>query len=172
MAAAARLESQKRLTNHYTRKHLVQKLRDSGRAPTDIMQISGHKNIQFVLNYSAISENKQKQCSRILSISRQQATATISSEDLPESNTPTSSYDVEVAPQTIQDPPVIDNIVAEQRPNAKVSLTINSNSVEGSNPRNPTSLSLLNDTINVNNEMSSLFSGAVLNIQNFHVYMK
>ena len=168
MAAAAGLESQKRLTNHSTRKHLVQKLRDSGRAPTDIMQISGHKNIQFVLNYSAISENKQKQCSRILSISRQQATA----EDLPESNTPTSSYDVEVAPQTIQDPPVIDNIVAEQRPNAQVSMTINSNSVEGSNPRNPSSLSLLNDTINVNNEMSSLFSGAVLNIQNFHVYMK
>ena len=47
MAAAAGLESQKRLTNHSTRKHLVQKLRDSGIAPTDIMQISGHKNINL-----------------------------------------------------------------------------------------------------------------------------
>ena len=43
MAVDGGLDQNKRLTNHSTRKHLVQKLRDSGIAPTDIMQISGHK---------------------------------------------------------------------------------------------------------------------------------
>jgi hypothetical protein len=33
----------------------------------DIMQISGHKNIASINNYSAISENKQREISNILS---------------------------------------------------------------------------------------------------------
>ena len=44
----------------------MSKLRDSGVAPTDIMQISGHKNIQSVLNYSTMSEIKHKEISSIL----------------------------------------------------------------------------------------------------------
>ena len=39
MAADGGLDRNKRLTNHSSRKHLIQKLRDSGIAPTDIMQI-------------------------------------------------------------------------------------------------------------------------------------
>ena len=56
----------KRLTNHSARKHLVQKLRDNNVPPTDIMQITGHKNIQSVMNYSTISHANQKKCSNIL----------------------------------------------------------------------------------------------------------
>ena len=78
MAADGGLDENKRLTNHSTRKHLVQKIRDSGIAPTDIMQISGHKNIQSVMNYSAMSEEKHKQCSKILSNARSKPSSTVS----------------------------------------------------------------------------------------------
>lgn len=66
MAIASNLNTGKRLTYHSARKQLVQKLRDSEVAPTDIMQISGYKNIQSVINYSAMSEEKHKQCSNSL----------------------------------------------------------------------------------------------------------
>ena len=56
----------RKLTNHSARKHMVQKLRDSGCCPTDIMQISGHKNVQSIINYSNISLQTQKKCSNIL----------------------------------------------------------------------------------------------------------
>ena len=56
----------RKLTNHSARKHLVQKLRDNNIPPTEIMQITGHKNIQSVLNYSSISLENQKRCSNIL----------------------------------------------------------------------------------------------------------
>ena len=56
----------RKLTNHSARKLLVQKLRDNNIPPTEIMQITGHKNIQSVLNYSSISLENQKRCSNIL----------------------------------------------------------------------------------------------------------
>ena len=57
----------KRLTNHSARKHLVQKLTNSNVPPTHIMQITGHKNVQSVNNYSTISETQHQQISAILS---------------------------------------------------------------------------------------------------------
>jgi hypothetical protein len=56
----------RKLTNHSARKHLIQKLRDEGCNPTDIMQISGHKNVQSIINYSNMSMEAQKRCSSIL----------------------------------------------------------------------------------------------------------
>jgi integrase len=49
----AGLDTNKRLTNHSARKYLVQKLKDNNVENTDIMQISGHKSVQSVRNYSA-----------------------------------------------------------------------------------------------------------------------
>jgi len=57
----------KKFTNHSARKHLIQKLRDNGCCPTDIMQISGHKNVQSIINYSDMSVETHKKCSNILS---------------------------------------------------------------------------------------------------------
>ena len=62
----AGLETNKRLTNHSVRKYLVQKLKDNNVEDTDIMQISGHKSVQSVRNYSAISEGKHKRISNVL----------------------------------------------------------------------------------------------------------
>ena len=50
----------KRLTNHSAHKHLVQKLNDNEIPPTQIMQITGHRNVNSVNNYSPLSE-KQKE---------------------------------------------------------------------------------------------------------------
>ena len=69
MAIQGELDISKRLTNHCARKHLVQKLRDAGVAPTTIMQVSGHRNVQSVLNYSEMPETEQINCSNILSTS-------------------------------------------------------------------------------------------------------
>ena len=41
----------KRLTNHSARKDLVQKLNDNEIPPTQIMQITGHRNVNSVNNY-------------------------------------------------------------------------------------------------------------------------
>ena len=46
------------LTNHSTRKRMIQKLNDHEVPPTHIMQISGHKNVQSLNNYSSRSEKK------------------------------------------------------------------------------------------------------------------
>ena len=67
MSINAGLPPNKKLTNHSARKHLVQKLSDNNVPPTEIMQITGHKNVHSVNNYSSLSENKHKNISRITS---------------------------------------------------------------------------------------------------------
>ena len=54
-------------TNHSRRKTLVQKLQDSGVASNQIIQITGHKNLQSVNNYSSLREKQMESISRILS---------------------------------------------------------------------------------------------------------
>ncbi|XP_052218116.1 uncharacterized protein LOC127835719 [Dreissena polymorpha] len=66
MAEQCGLDRQ-RLTNHSVRKRMVKMLRDENVASTDIMHFTGHKNIQSVLNYCAITESTQKAGSHILS---------------------------------------------------------------------------------------------------------
>ena len=61
------LETDKKLVNHSTRKHLVQKLVDNDIPPTEIMQITGHKNVASINNYSILSDRKQQQISGVLS---------------------------------------------------------------------------------------------------------
>ena len=63
MASAAKLSSEKKLTNHSARKHLVQKLNNQN---IPLTQITGHRNIQSVNSYSTLSENQQRHISGIL----------------------------------------------------------------------------------------------------------
>ena len=67
MLAASQVHSDKKLVNHSTRKHLVQKLVDNNIAPNEIEQITGHKNINSLDNYSAISDRRQQHTSTVLS---------------------------------------------------------------------------------------------------------
>lgn len=67
MASKGVLDTKKqKLTNHSMRKHFIQKLRSDNVPPTDIMQLSGHKNIKYILNYSSVTENRHKVYSHIL----------------------------------------------------------------------------------------------------------
>ena len=61
-------------TNHSGRKTLVQKLHDSGVPPNQIIQITGHKNLQSVNNYSSLREQQMESISRILSSTTKAAT--------------------------------------------------------------------------------------------------
>ena len=57
------------LTNHSARKRMIQTLNDKDIPPSHIMQLSGHKNVQSINNYSHVSQEQQKSMSRILSVS-------------------------------------------------------------------------------------------------------
>ena len=54
MAGKAGFE--RRLINHSARKRMMQKLNDNNVPPTHIMQLSGHRNLQSVNNYSTLSK--------------------------------------------------------------------------------------------------------------------
>ena len=66
-AKAAGLGTDKRITNQSARKTLVQKLRDSDVPPTEIVQITGHENLQSINNYSSLGEKQQMAISTLLS---------------------------------------------------------------------------------------------------------
>ena len=76
MLAASQVQSDKKLVNHSIRKHFVQKLVDSNIPPNEILQITGHKNINSLNNYSAISDKRQQQISAVLSGGKEPFTCT------------------------------------------------------------------------------------------------
>ena len=51
---------EKRKTNHNVRKTLAQKLQDNNIPPTEIVQITDHKNLQSVNNYSSLREQQHQ----------------------------------------------------------------------------------------------------------------
>ena len=61
-------------TNPAQRKTLVQKLQDSGIPPNQIIQITGHKNVQSVNNYSSLREKQMETISSVLSSTAKAAT--------------------------------------------------------------------------------------------------
>ena len=60
-------DTDRKIVNYSTRKHLIQKLVDSEIPPNEIIQITGHKNINSVNNYSTLPATRQQQISTILS---------------------------------------------------------------------------------------------------------
>lgn len=57
----------KRLTNHSAPKNHVQKFNDNEILPTQIMQITGHRNVNSVNNFSSLSDKQKEKISGILS---------------------------------------------------------------------------------------------------------
>ena len=60
-AQLAGIGKDKRITIHSARKTLVQKLQDNDIRPTQIVQITGHKNLNSFNNYSSLREQQQQQ---------------------------------------------------------------------------------------------------------------
>ena len=59
-------------TNHSGGETLIQKLQDNDVPPNQIVQITGHKNLLSVNNYSSLRERQIKNISKILSSHHQQ----------------------------------------------------------------------------------------------------
>ena len=66
MVASANIQTNKKTSNNSARKFLIQKPNDSNVPQNRIMQISGHKNVSFINNYSHINQTQHKDISRIL----------------------------------------------------------------------------------------------------------
>lgn len=62
-----------RKTNHSGRKTAIQNLLHAGIAPTDVQQLSGHRNVQSLNAYSTLSSDQQHKLSTILSSSIQKS---------------------------------------------------------------------------------------------------
>ena len=93
MASKANINNE-RLTNHSARKHMIQKLNDSEIPPTHIMQLSGHKNVQSITNYSSLNLKQQKNISCILTrASSSTATNETAATSTCSSKTPMSFFD-------------------------------------------------------------------------------
>ena len=74
MAQKAELDTSN-LSNHSARKRMIQKLREQNVPPTQIMQVSGHKNVQSINNYSCLSVQQQRDISNILAVSGRTSSA-------------------------------------------------------------------------------------------------
>ena len=55
------------MSEKFRQKCMIQKLNDHEIPPTHIMQLSGHRNVQSITNYSSLNLNQQKNMSGILS---------------------------------------------------------------------------------------------------------
>ena len=67
MAVKANLTNKENITNHSAWKTMIQKLNDNQVPPTPIMQISGHKNVQSINNYSSLNSRQLQTISTIIS---------------------------------------------------------------------------------------------------------
>lgn len=67
MTTSAGIVGEKKLTNQRDRKPLVKKLSENNIPANQIMQITGHKNIQSINNYSSLNEIQHRNISSILS---------------------------------------------------------------------------------------------------------
>ena len=67
-------------TNHSGRKTLVQKLQDNDVPPNQIVQVTGHKNLQSVNYYSSLRERQMENISKILSSSSSTTNAVLPAE--------------------------------------------------------------------------------------------
>ena len=74
MAQKAELDTSN-VSNHSTRKRMIQKLREQNVPPTHIMQVSGHKNVQSIKNFSCLSVQQQRDISNILAVSGRTSSA-------------------------------------------------------------------------------------------------
>ena len=180
MQTEGKLNPAKRLTNHSARKHLVQKLRDSDVAPTDTMQISGHKNIQSVMTYSKMSDKQHRLCSDILSsstTSKIHKSQTVSSTTIMHNN---DKENVLTKSSTSTSHGIGDAASGFAISNQSVMSNRQSNqSISGSSNEEveyPThviqdSVSIPGAIPGVPQHLQSLFSGATLNITNLNLFM-
>ena len=80
-----------RLRNHSSRKTMIQTLRENDIPPTHIAQLSGHKNLKSIENYSKVSTKQQMKMCQVLSSAPGTATKTSSNEKANPAISPSTS---------------------------------------------------------------------------------
>ncbi|CAC5385718.1 unnamed protein product [Mytilus coruscus] len=88
MATEALPNNDKRLTGHSARKGSIQKQKDNGVQDTEIVQRTGHKNVNSLLSYSKTSLEQQKKTSLMLSSTRELQHPTVTKSDNKENTSP------------------------------------------------------------------------------------
>lgn len=157
MAGDAELSSGKRLTNTSARKRLVQKLRDSGVEATSIAQISGHKSLQSINNYSQVNEETHRKISNILSDN--------GSRDNVNGSTQSRRYTGSASAAARLSDPATDLPVPVPLP------PTNQFQWQHQPTINVPSLDLnVSQNLHQQNSLNLPFYGAVLNINSFHMY--
>ena len=73
-------------TNHSGRKTLVQKLQDNDVLPNQIVQVTGHKNLQSVDYYSSLRERQMENISKIPERIFEEILTSVLDERFPESH--------------------------------------------------------------------------------------
>jgi hypothetical protein len=153
------------------------------------------------MNYSTMSEQTHKQCSKILSNVRPRppSTACFQADSEPTSHSVSESESQMANSKIVVAPRSASSCAQATSINEKNISTVNVNATQmhASQPKqneNPNlqlhhvphppqkqafssipsgnSISFVNDAVTLNTQMNSLFSGAILNIQNFNLYMK
>ena len=167
---------EKKLTNHSARKRLVQKLRDSGVEGHDIIQISGHRSVQSINNYSEISAKKHRQCSNILSSTEGSSSTEVSaSERAPVtiSNSSSALSASERAPVVIRNSSsaVSTSDRAPASASDRAPVVINNSPICPNSEGSPNNVLSNITTMTHSAQNNSLFYGATLNIQNFHLHI-
>ena len=150
MKEEGKLDENKRLTNHSARKYLVQKLRSNDVDTTDIMQISGHKNVNSVNSYSSITENKQRKISHLLSDTSSAAAGN-------ENSTLT------LLPYTVSGPLAL-------LPSTTATTVLSAPSVKQTSNPDMTAPSFSSQN-NMSSRINSMFYGATLHVNSLNVYM-
>lgn len=67
LEAGIKVEGNCKVSNHSARKTMIQKLKNEHVPDTDIIQLTGHKNIQSLNAYSSLNLERQKEISNMLS---------------------------------------------------------------------------------------------------------
>jgi hypothetical protein len=159
MAISAGLSPANR-SNHSGRKMAIQTLLHDV-PPTDVVQISGHKNVQSLNSYSYLSTSQQKAISKIIS----DKISSVSTSNVAASvNNASSSND------DIIDDAVMNEMLCEWMPETddQLNLSLTSNSVNSSNKcleshigtkLNSPNISMLNGTINGNITININYNG-------------
>ncbi|KAL5018504.1 hypothetical protein ScPMuIL_004226, partial [Solemya velum] len=166
----------KRLTNHSARKTLIQKLRSENVPPTDIIQITGHKQIQSILNYSNITEEQHKTYSNILNDANSISTSRKLKpthrrqyhRPIPNPNGKATSSISPSPSHKATGPEVKSMSPSSKRMKIQptTSTSQNSHSVDQANV-NLSAAQTFND---LNQELNSIFYGATIHVGNMNIY--
>ena len=169
MAATLDGSEAKGLSNHSARKFLVQKLSDSDVPPTEIIQISGHKNVSSVNSYSHVNTKKHKIISAMITSdeNQEQEEPTRKKNKTPNATTTESRSGSSNATSTRTNIPAGMSNNIQNEPNWNLGFDLNN--LPHSNPMNQINPTISSDVRSVIPVLGNVYFPVFnINIHNYH----